>query len=67
MDKKINAETNLGELMAQPRAVEVLARYQLPCLGCPMAAHEIGQLTLGQVAERYGLPLEKIIEDLQGL
>ncbi len=67
MKKKITAETILGELILEPKAAKMLTRYQLPCLSCPLAGQEMDRLTLGQVAERYGLPLEKMLKELQGL
>lgn len=62
--KKITTETSLAEILDRPGAAEILARYQLPCLSCPLAAYEISQLSLGQVAERYGLPLSDLLAEL---
>lgn len=62
--QKITAATNLAEILDRPGAAEILARYQLPCLSCPLAAYEVGQLSLGQVAEKYGLPLSEILTEL---
>jgi len=61
---RITAETNLSEILNQPKAVEILTRHKLPCLTCPLAAYEIGRLPLGLVAEKYNLPLEEILKEL---
>jgi hypothetical protein len=63
-NKKITAQTNLAQILEQPGAIDVLSRYQLPCLSCPFAAYEMGQLSLGEVAEQYGLPLAEILAEL---
>lgn len=62
--KKIKAETKLSDILDRPEAVEILTRYQLPCLSCPLAAYEVSRLSLGEVAERYGMPLEEILAEL---
>lgn len=43
---------------------EVLAKYGVPCLSCPMASLEINRLKIGEVCKMYGLNLEKILEEL---
>lgn len=63
-NQKITAQTSLAQIFEQPGAIDVLNRYQLPCLSCPFAAYEIGQLSLGQVAKQYGLPLAQILAEL---
>lgn len=61
---KITGQTKLAELLEQPELVAILAGYRLPCLGCPMIEAEMDQLSLAEVARRYGLPLEEMIRDL---
>ncbi len=63
-EEEITAETKLGRILERPEAAETLAGYRFPCLSCPMAAVEMEELTLGWVAERYGLPLDEILEEL---
>lgn len=43
---------------------EILTKYNLPCLSCPMAALEIDKLEIGQVAEMYGIDADKLIKEL---
>ena len=45
--------------------VEVLAKYHLPCLGCPFAETEMETLKIGEICKMYGLNLEKLLKDLQ--
>ncbi len=61
---RVTPQTTLENLLKYPKAVKVLAKYQLPCLFCPALSFELGYLTLAQVAELYGLPLEKLLQEL---
>ncbi|MDD2696917.1 MAG: DUF1858 domain-containing protein [Candidatus Pacebacteria bacterium] len=62
---KITKNTTLSELLENPKAVEVLAKYHLPCLGCPFAETEMETLKIGEICKMYGLNLEKLLKDLQ--
>ena len=42
----------------------VLSKYNVPCLGCPMAQMEMNSLTLGQICGNYGIDLKKLLEEL---
>jgi hypothetical protein len=64
VSNKVNANTVLQELMGIPEAVEILAKYNVPCLSCPIAAFEIGYLQIGEVAKIYGIDLNALIKDL---
>ena len=63
-DQKITKQTLLEDLFNNPKAMEVLEEYNFPCLGCPMAAFEMGVLKLGGVAKAYGIDIELDIADL---
>ena len=63
----IKKTTTLKELLNLKGGMEILAKYNLPCLSCPMAAYEIAELKIGEVAEMYGLDSEKIIKDFNSL
>lgn len=65
--KKITAKTVLAEILEIQGAEKVLAKYNVPCLVCPMAAMEAGVLALGQVSEIYGLDLENLLKELNSL
>lgn len=43
---------------------KVLAKHNVPCLGCAMASMEMGELKLGDICRAYGIKLEKLLKDL---
>lgn len=63
MPKKITRETTLKEILELPGAEEILAKYNLPCLGCPMAAFEMDELKIGHISKMYGLDLKKVLKE----
>ncbi len=63
----VKAETKLKEILIRPEAAQILQEYGVPCLNCPLGEGEIPYLTLGQVAEFYGLDLEGLLQDLNQL
>jgi len=60
----ITKNTILSEVLKQKGAENILAKYNLPCLTCPMAKFEIESLKLGQVCETYGIDIEKLLVEL---
>jgi hybrid cluster-associated redox disulfide protein len=64
-EQKFEAETTVGEALARhPAARWVFAAYHLGgCSNCAVSNEE----TLAQVAEGYGLPLKKLLADLNSL
>jgi hypothetical protein len=58
-------ETRVDEaLLIHPKARWVFAAYHISgCNGCERASHE----TLAEVAKGYGLPLERLLGDLNSL
>ena len=67
MVKKIKDNLTIKQILDIKGGEEILAKHNLPCLSCPMAAQEIGQLEIGVVAKAYSLNLEKILDDLNKL
>ena len=67
MSKKIIAQTTLEEILAISGSKEILSKYKVPCLTCPMAQYEMQSLTLGDICKMYGLDCPKIITDLNKL
>ena len=67
MIKKISKSTTLEQILKLKGSQEILMKYNVPCLSCPMAALEISELKLGQVAETYDLDIEGIVNDLNKL
>lgn len=64
MKKEITRNTTLAEIYKISGTEEVLAKYNLPCLGCPMAKFEIENLKIGEVCETYGINLEGLLKEL---
>ena len=60
----ITKNTILSEVLEKKGAEKILAKYNLPCLTCPMAKFEIESLKLGQVCETYGIDTEKLLKEL---
>ncbi|MBI5254315.1 hypothetical protein HY932_00855 [Candidatus Falkowbacteria bacterium] len=57
----------LSDILKTAGTEPILHKYNLPCLHCPMAAQELGVLTLGQVCEMYELDLKGLLADLNEL
>lgn len=64
-EKRFDGHMTVGEAMAlHPNARWVFASYHLGgCSHCAISTEE----TIGQVAEGYGVPLDKLLEDLNSL
>jgi len=60
----ITKNTILSEILNKKGAEKILAKYNLPCLTCPMARFEIESLKLEQVCETYGIDIEKLVAEL---
>lgn len=67
MKDKITKEATLAELLKNPGAKNILAKYDLPCLSCPMAKFEIEKLKLGEVCQMYGINLKNLLKELNEL
>jgi len=61
---KITENTTLAEILEKPELVKILAKYNLPCLGCPMAKFEMENLKIGEICKMYGIDLEGILKAL---
>jgi hybrid cluster-associated redox disulfide protein len=62
--EKVTEDTTLAEILEHPKAKEVLEKYNLPCLRCPFAKIEAGELKIGQVCQQYGIEKKKLLEEL---
>lgn len=67
MLNKITKDTILAETLKIPKAEMILKKYHVPCLTCPMAAGEINQLKIGDVASMYNLDLKNLLKELNKL
>ena len=61
---KITKDTTLAELLDKPEAEKILAKYNLPCLGCPFAKFEIENLKIGEVCKMYNIDLKNLLKEL---
>jgi len=61
---KITKETTLAEILNYSNSREILAKYNLPCLTCPMARFEIENLKIGDVCQLYGIDGKKLLKEL---
>lgn len=64
LDKKITAESTLAEVMNHPKGKEIMEKFEVPCLTCPMAKLEMNELQIGQICEMYGISLEELLVDI---
>ncbi|MBC7074262.1 disulfide oxidoreductase [Candidatus Parcubacteria bacterium] len=61
---KIAKNSTLKEILKIKGAKDILLKYSLPCLSCPMAAFEIENLKLEEVCKIYGLDAEEIVKEI---
>ncbi|MDD5145790.1 MAG: DUF1858 domain-containing protein [Candidatus Pacebacteria bacterium] len=61
---KITKDTTLSDILEVPGAEKILAKYNLPCLSCPYAKMEMGNLKIGEICKNYGIDLEKLLIEL---
>ncbi len=64
MPKKFTKNSTLAEILASERGEKILAKYNLPCLTCPMAKFEIQNLKVGEVCKMYEINIEKLLGEL---
>jgi hypothetical protein len=64
MKKVFTKNSTLAKIMETKNGAKVLAKNNVPCMGCPMASFEIDKLKIGKVCKMYGLNLEKILKEL---
>ncbi|MEA3329982.1 MAG: hypothetical protein U9Q06_04535 [Nanoarchaeota archaeon] len=64
---KITKKSTLEKVLKLKGAEKVLEKFEIPCLHCPMARFEIGNLTLEIICANYGINLKKLIKELEKL
>ena len=62
--KEINQNTTLKEILEIKGVEEILMKYNVPCLSCPMASFEIEDLKLGDICRIYGINSKQLFEEL---
>ena len=60
----ITKNTTLSEILEKKGMEEILAKYNLPCLTCPLAKFEIESLKLGELCKMYKIDVKNLIEEL---
>jgi len=64
INMKITKDTALAEILKYPEAEKVLAKYNLPCLGCPFAKFEMENLKIGEACKMYEIDIESLLKEL---
>jgi len=60
----ITKNTTLAEILKIPGAEDILAKFNLPCLWCPMMKTEMHKLKIGQICEMYNIDIKKLLKEL---
>jgi len=60
-------ESTYKDVIANEKAYEILAKHGVPCVTCPMARYEMGNLKLGDISQMYGIDLKALLDDLNKL
>lgn len=61
---KITSDTLLVDIFELPNSEEILIKHKVPCVSCPMAQFELGNLTIGEICKMYGIDLKGLLKDL---
>lgn len=64
MEFKIVKNTTIKTILQKDGAEGILAKYNLPCLSCPMAIFEIEKLKIGDVCKMYGIDADMLLKEL---
>jgi len=64
---EFNEKTTLEEVMEFPGVEDILVKYDVPCLGCPMAKMEMQDLTIGQICSNYSIDQAGLLADLNAV
>jgi len=61
---EFNENSTLQNVLEFSGVEDVLLKYDVPCLGCPMAKMEMQNLTIGQICSSYGIDQKGLLADL---
>jgi len=64
MEKKITENTTLAEILGKPELIKILVKYNLPCVGCPLAKYEMENLKIGEISKIYEINLAELLKEL---
>ena len=58
--ERITKDTTIAEALKFPGAEEVLSKYRIGCIGCPMVSFE----KIEDIAIMHGTDLDKLLKEL---
>lgn len=61
---KVTKDTTLEKVLKIKGGPEALHKFNTPCLHCPMAAYEMGKLTIGEIASTYGIDIKGLLAEI---
>jgi len=61
---QFTSQSTLEEILEFSAAENILLKYEVPCLGCPMARLEMQNLNIGQICAMYEIDLKKLLAEL---
>ncbi len=61
---KITENTTLKEILEDKKKRKILEKFNLPCLLCPLAAYEMQNLKIGEIAKTYGINIKELMKEL---
>ena len=64
MPKKFTKNSSLAEILTLKEGEKILAKYNLPCLSCPMAKLEMENLKIGDICKLYKIDFLKLSKEL---
>ena len=67
MKNKIDKNTTLEKVLKYSGSEDVLKKYNVPCLTCPFAQIEMGELQIGDICKNYGINVKELIKELNQL
>jgi hypothetical protein len=59
-----NEKSTLEKVLNDKYGPDLLAKYNVPCLGCHFSHMEAHELTLGDISNAYGIDLKGLLKDL---
>ncbi len=64
---KITKDTTLSDILSNPEAEGILAKYNVPCLSCPFSQYETKELKIGDVCKMYKINLASLLKELNNI
>ncbi len=61
---KITKTTTLEKVLEIPNVEQILSKYKVPCLTCPMAKFEMASLRIGDICKMYGIDEKEFLLEL---